>query len=77
MKALPSHWASYLIARPEAAMGVQTGNVVLRDSRRFVDVVIDSGFITGIRGRPRGDIPFEGEDVTEIEITNNRWNWRE
>jgi len=76
MKLLPSEkWAAFLRAKPETGMGYQTGDVTLSDGRVFTDVVIVGGYITGIRGRT--DIPFEGNDVTKIEITGRKWNWNE
>ena len=54
-------------------MGYWTGNVTVADGRVFTDVIIDSGYVTKIRGRR--DIPFEGTDVVKIEITGRRWNW--
>jgi hypothetical protein len=56
MKLLPSErWAEFLCNQPETGMGYWTGNITL-DGRTFDDVIIDSGYITKIRGRV--DIPF-------------------
>ncbi len=76
MKLLPpDKWAAYLLSKPETGMGYWTGNLILADGRQFVDVIIDSGYITKIRGR--ADIPFEPTDVVKIEVTGKRWNWVE
>ena len=56
-------------------MGYWTGKVTLVDGRTFDDVIIDSGYITEIRGRV--DIPFEADEVEKIIITSKRWNWNE
>jgi hypothetical protein len=76
MKLLPAdRWAELLRSEPEVGMGYQTGDVTLADGRMFTDVIIESGYITKIRGR--ADIPFEGSDVVKIELTGRRWKWDE
>lgn len=76
MKLLPAEkWAEFLRNQPETGMGYWTGNITLVDGRIFHDVIIDSGYITKIRGR--ADIPFEVEEIAAIEITGKRWNWDE
>ena len=71
----PEKWAAYLLGKPETGMGYWTGNLTLTDGRQFVDVVINGGYITKIRGR--ADIPFEATDVAKIEVTGKRWDWAE
>lgn len=71
----PGKWAEFLRNHPERGMGYWTGNVILVDGRTFDDVVIDSGYITKIRGR--ADIPFEADEVEKIQITGKRWDWKE
>ena len=56
-------------------MGFHTGNVQLSDGRQFRDVIFDSGFITKVRGYTL--VPFEEQQVSSIEVTNNRWDWNE
>jgi len=56
-------------------MGFWTANITLLDGRRFEDVIIDGGYISKIRGR--SDIPFEADDVADIEVTGRRWAWTE
>jgi len=76
MKPLPAEkWAEFLNSKPETGMGYQTGNITLKDGRVFVDVIINSGYVTKIRGRT--DIPFEVHEIEKIEITGNRWDWKE
>jgi hypothetical protein len=76
MKRLPPEkWSTFLAGQPETGIGYWTGNVEIADGRTFTDVIINSGYITKIRGRT--DIPFEGADVVKIEITGRRWNWEE
>ena len=72
---LPDKWSKFLGTQPETGMGFWTGNITLVDGRRFEDVIIDSGYIAKIRGR--GDIPFDADQIKNIEITSKRWNWNE
>ena len=75
MKLLPpDKWAEFLRNQPETGMGFWTGNVTLVDGRTFDDVIIDSGYITKIRGRL--DL-IEADEVERIQITGNQWDWKE
>lgn len=75
MKLLAERWGPFLTSRPETGMGFWTANITLLDGRRFEDVIIDGGYISKIRGR--SDIPFEADDVADIEVTGRRWAWTE
>ena len=72
---LSRKWASYLGALPETGMGYQVVSVTLNDERRFEQVVIDSGFITRVRGYR--DIPFAESEIREIKVTHDKWDWKE
>jgi hypothetical protein len=67
-------WIERVKALPETGMGYTIANVKLRDGRLFHQVVIDSGVLSAIRGRP--DIPFTEGDIAEITATHERWEWR-
>jgi hypothetical protein len=70
---LSERWAPVLVAQPETGMGYQVASIVLKDGTRYDQVVIDSGFVTKIRGR--SDIPFEDEDIIEIVVTHDKWRF--
>jgi len=56
-------------------MGYQVVSVTLRDGRKVEDVaIIQSSEIGEVRGHP--DIPFEPEDIAEIELTHRKWQFR-
>jgi hypothetical protein len=76
-KAIPlsPRWASYLMSLPETGMGYQVVSVFLTDGRKFDQVVIDSGHITRVRGYK--EIPFEEPEIAEIEVTHDKWNWKD
>jgi hypothetical protein len=70
---LSGKWAAELAAKPETGMGYQVVTVVLKDRQRFDQVVVVQGQISGIRGRK--DIPFGEEDIAEIILTHDKWNF--
>lgn len=56
-------------------MGYQVVAVTLRDGRRIEDVVIIERHIIGeVRGH--ADVPFEPDDITGVELTHRRWEFR-
>jgi len=54
-------------------MGYQVATIVLKDGRRFDQVVILEGKVGKIRGRQ--DVPFTEEDIAEIILTHDKWDW--
>ena len=73
MIALTGKWAAELASKPETGMGYQVVTVVLKDGKRFDQVVVVQGQVSGIRGRK--DIPFGEEDISEIILTHDKWNF--
>lgn len=71
MKTLPTTWSRFLSSKPETGMGYQVVAVTLRDGRRIEDVaIIDSHIIGEVRGH--ADVPFEPDDITDVELTHHR-----
>ena len=70
---LSTAWTDHLMNQPETGMGYQIVSVVLRDGTRYDQVVVDSGYITQIRGLTR--IPFSEEDIQEIIVTHDKWDF--
>ena len=64
-----------LINKPETGMGYQIVSIVLRDGTKYNQVVVDSGNITHIKGFE--DIPFSEEDIQEIIVTHDKWDFSE
>lgn len=54
-------------------MGYQIVSIVLKDGRRFDQVVIVEGYVTQVRGF--SDIPFVEDDVHEIVLTHDKWDF--
>ena len=75
MKTLAKEWSDYLSSKPETGMDYQVVAVTLRDGRRIEDVAIVGGRIIGeVRGHD--SIPFEPEEIMDMEVTHNRWKFR-
>ena len=73
MIALTGKWAAELASKPETGMGYQVVTVVLKDGKRFDQVVVVQGQVSGMRGRK--DIPFGEGDIAEIILTHDKWNF--
>jgi hypothetical protein len=70
---LSPKWTEWLSWKPETGMGYQVATIVLKDGRRFDQVVILEGKVGKIRGRQ--DVPFTEEDIAEIILTHDKWDW--
>jgi len=55
-------------------MGYCVVSVVLKDGRRFDQVVIDSGYLARARGFK--EIPFAESDIAQIFQTDDKWDWK-
>jgi hypothetical protein len=73
MITLSQKWAKELASKPETGMGYQIVSVVLKDGKRFDQVAVVEGRITELRGRT--DIPFAEDDIAEIILTHDKWNF--
>jgi hypothetical protein len=75
MKILPKIWSEFLVKKPETGMGYQVVSVTLRDGRKIEDVaIIQSSIIGEVRGHH--DIPFESDDITNLELTHRKWEFK-
>lgn len=70
---LTTKWASELISKPETGMGYQIASIILKDGKRFDQVVIVEGQITKVRGFD--DIPFTEDQIAQIILTHDKWNF--
>ena len=69
MLQLSDKWGPVLTRQRETGMGYQIAMVVLRDGRRFNDVLIQEGLITRIKGLAM--IPFSESEITDIIVTGD------
>ncbi len=70
---LSTKWAMELRSKSETGMGYQIVSIVLKDGKRFDQVAVVEGRITEIRGRK--DIPFTEDQIAEIILTHDKWNF--
>jgi hypothetical protein len=73
MLELSDKWAPLLIDQPETGMDYQVVTVILKDGREFKQAIHSGGFITQIRGYV--GIPFSEEEIKEIWVTHDKWDW--
>lgn len=73
MIGLSQKWISELASQPETGMGYQVVSIILKDSARFDQAVVVEGRITEIRGRT--DIPFTEDQIAQIIVTHDKWNF--
>ena len=71
---LSAEWKAKLISQPETGMGYSIVSIVLRDGKRFDQVIVDSGYVTKIKGMHT--IPFGNDDIDDIIVTHAKWDFR-
>ena len=74
MIALSPKWAAQLTGQPETGMGYQVVSVILKNGQRFDQAIIDSGYITRVRRFK--EIPFTEDEIQEIIVTHDKWDFR-
>ena len=57
MLILSEKWIKELLSRPETGIGYHIVSVILKNGKKYDQVVIDSGYLTKIRGMK--NIPFK------------------
>ena len=70
---LSNKWASVLTTQPETGMGYQIASVILKDGRRFDQVVIVGGIIGQIKDIE--GVPFTEEQIDQVIVTHDKWDF--
>ena len=73
MLQLSDKWGPVLVSKPETGMGYQVASIILRDGTRYNQAIIESGYITRIRNYDK--IPFREEEIAEIIVTHDKWDF--
>jgi hypothetical protein len=73
MLQLSSKWGPVLVSQPETGMGYQVVSIILKDGSRYDQALIEAGCITRIRGLE--EIPFKENQIAEIIVTHDKWNF--
>ena len=71
---LSAKWVKELAVMPETGMGYQVVSVILKNGNRFDQVTVVEGQITQLRGRK--DIPFTEDQIAEIVLTHDKWDFK-
>jgi hypothetical protein len=72
---IPNDCFDYLKREKETGIGYYMVSVVLKDGRRFDQVVVSECCIIEVRGY--AEIPFAPEDVAFVSVNHKRWNFRD
>ncbi len=73
MLQLSDKFVTALVKQPEAGMGYQTADVLLKDGKLFKRVtIVGSQVVAAVHGYK--DIPFAEPDISMIMVTNEKWN---
>jgi hypothetical protein len=73
MLQLSDKWGPRLVSQPETGMGYQIASIVLRDGTRYDQAIIEAGCIIRIRNHDK--IPFKEEDIAQIIVTHDKWDF--
>ena len=73
MIALSDKWGPKLVAQGETGMGYQIASIVLKNGKRFDRVVIVGRNITQIKDTD--GIPFSEDEIEEIIVTHDKWDF--
>jgi len=73
MLQLSDKWGPVLVSQPETGLGYQVASIILKDGTRYDQVLIEAGYIARIRGLE--EIPFGEDQIAEIIVTHDTWNF--
>jgi len=73
MLKLSDKWGPTLVSQPETGMGYQVASIILKNGSRYDQALIEAGCVTRIRGRK--GIPFSEDQIAEIVVTHDKWNF--
>jgi hypothetical protein len=71
---LDDRWIDKLLSQPETGMGYQIISVILNDGITINQVLVNEGYITRVKGFK--DIPFKGDDIRDIYVTHEKWDFK-
>ncbi|HEU5363885.1 MAG TPA: hypothetical protein VFU62_00045 [Hanamia sp.] len=73
MLLLSKKWVPRLLSQGETGMDYQIASILLKDGKKFDQAVIIDGCIAKIRYIDV--IPFKEEDIKDIVVTHDKWDW--
>ena len=66
-------FAEFFSVSPETGMGYFVVDAVLKDGRKFKQVVVDSGFVVQVKGY--AEILFTESEIDHFVVTHETWDW--
>ena len=72
---IPKEILNQIAQTKETGIGYVVVSVKLKDGSSFDQVVISAGCIIEVRGFKK--VPFGGEDIASMQVTDETWNFRE
>jgi len=73
IKITQKRFADFFRAHPETGTGYCIATARLKDGREYRQVVINSGYVSQIRGY--SDIPFVEEEIDYFVVTHDKWDF--
>ena len=71
---IPPETIGELKLQKESGLGYQVVSVMLKDGRRFDQVVTSEGCIIEVRGH--AEVPFTCHEVASLTVNHRHWNFR-
>jgi hypothetical protein len=66
-------FAEFFKQQPETGMGFWVVTAVLKDGRRYEQVLVNSGYLTQVKNHK--DIPFTENDIDHFTVTHEKWDF--
>jgi hypothetical protein len=66
-------FAEFFKQQPETGMGYWVVTAVLKDGRRYDQVLVNSGYLTQVKNHR--DIPFAESDIDRFIVTHQKWDF--
>jgi len=70
-----NRFAEFFRDSAETGMGYFVVDAILKDGRKFKQVVVDSGYVALVRGYGP-EIPFTESEIDHFVVTHEKWDWR-
>ena len=67
-------FADFFRKSPETGMGYWVVTAVLKDGRRYEQVLVNSGYLTRVRNYD--EIPFAEHEIDHFIVTHSKWDLR-
>jgi hypothetical protein len=68
-------FSDFFRQQPETGMGYWIVTAVLKNGQEFEQVVVDSGYVTKVKGF--AGVPFEESEIDHFIVTHDKWNFND